>query len=74
MSCNLFCLFLSKVQTSSLGHVLHDNLEGEEIPSSQQDEAEVTTMAHLDDTLIFAEKLELNGHVEDDAPAWYRKT
>jgi hypothetical protein len=31
-------------QPSSPGHVLHDNLEGEESPSSQQDEAEVTAM------------------------------
>lgn len=56
-------------QPSSPGHALHDNLEGEESPSSQQDEAEVTAMSHLDDSLGSAERLELEGHVENDAPA-----
>jgi hypothetical protein len=56
-------------QPNSPGHVLRDNLEGGESPSSQQDEAEVAAVCHLDDTLGSAEKLELEGHVEDDAPA-----
>ena len=56
-------------QPSSPVHVLHDNLEGGESPSSQQDEAEAAAMSHLDDRLGFAEELELEGHVEDDGSA-----
>lgn len=56
-------------QPSSPVHVLHDNLEGGESPSSRQDEAEAAAMSHLDDRLGSAEELELEGHVEDDGSA-----
>ena len=53
---------------------LHDNMEGEESISSQQDEAKIIAMYHLDDTLIFDENLEFKGHVEDETPPWYKTT
>lgn len=61
-------IFSISSQPSSLGHVLHDNLEDQESSSFQQDEAEVKNKSHLDETFESSNKLVLEGNVEDDAP------